>query len=580
MKPNLNLSNRSILLIVAVIFCYFSCQQNNRNESLDQVVVWSKRAPSGLNPIVNVASAGSDIMSLIYLPLADYNPKTLEYEPVLAEQIPIFREYDKGANQGKPSYTFTIKEEAKWDDGQPVTVDDYIFTLKLIKNPSVNSPRFRAVMNDVIDAVKSSDGNFCTTVLNNKNIIDLQLISNFPILPEHIIDPKNTLRKISFSDLIDLERYKEIESDNEELKKMIQGFNQMGTKVEDVKGSGMYRLAEWELDQYIKLVKKDNHWTQNQESELFDAYPKTIIYDIVPDEAMAIAKFHNGQIDIMSELSSKDFEILQNDPKYSDNFTFETNRLPRYYYIGLNMRSKELQFPEVRQALGNVINVDTIIATYEQGLGKRINSPFLQVESNEDFEKFDTQKARKLLESNGWKDSDKDGVLDKMIDGEMVELNISITSTNKELGQFITTLLQQDAQKAGFNIEVDVVDNTSMRQKVRSHDFEMVLSAATQSLVPYDPYVSFHTDNLAQGKGNNFGFGNQKSDRLIEKIRNENDEESRKEYYYQLADMLAAQDPIIYLYSPMERIIYNSDLEGILSVKSPGYFPQSFRKKQ
>ena len=84
--------------------------------------------PKGLNFLLNSDNHAVLIMRQMALPLCDFNEKTFELEPLLVKSAPSTKEITEGEDAGLVAYTFDLLEEAVWDDGTPITAEDFIFT--------------------------------------------------------------------------------------------------------------------------------------------------------------------------------------------------------------------------------------------------------------------------------------------------------------------------------------------------------------------------------------------------------------------------------------------------------------------
>lgn len=558
------------------IISIWSCKSDITSDKLDsndRVIVYSNNSPKGLNPILNIST--SPILDFLHIPLAQYNPRTLVFEPVLIKALPKDTIVEDDRYKDNQVYYFEFKKGLTWSDGTAISMADYVFTIKLIKNPSINSPRFRAFFSDIVDVIPSEDGMGGFVILDKYKLNGMEKITNIPLIQEKLFDPNHLLKAIDIPLLRSPDTYKQKEESIKGLADVIQKFNTSAQDITLLKGNGLYTLKKWKLDEFVELERKEMHWAKELTS--IDARPKTIIYSFVSDPAAALPQIKNGEFDIVPAMDFNSYNALKNDPAQRDKFKFETVRLPRYYFIGLNMRKLVLRQKEVRKALQMVVNVDTIIATMENGFGSRINSPFLNLGNDSEVNtiRFNLEKAKHLLADAGWRDLNQDGILEKELNGKITPLKLSIISTGKKLGNFIASLTKQDAAKIGIDIELVTMETSAMRKNVRAHDFDMIVSGSTSSLAAYDPYTAFHTDNISPGKGNNYGFGDEVSDDLINRIRTEMDLEKRKKYYVELEKIIHDEVPMIFLYSPNERILLKKNLNCVLSKVRPGYFPNT-----
>jgi ABC-type transport system substrate-binding protein len=114
-----------------------ACKTENKRGNT--VTIRLAGEPERLNPVTTEESNATQIMSHIFMPLLDFDPKTLELTPILAKNRPLVVNIDTGAFQGKLGYVYEIRDEATWDNGKPITSSDYIFTIKTILNKKVGA---------------------------------------------------------------------------------------------------------------------------------------------------------------------------------------------------------------------------------------------------------------------------------------------------------------------------------------------------------------------------------------------------------------------------------------------------------
>lgn len=174
----------TILILTLLIAC-----RREQKTLVETVSICIPEAPEALFPYHSKSTVAGQINSKIYLPLADFNPQTLQLEPVLLEELPEAKQDSMGER-----YTFHIEKEARWSDGKPVTAGDVVFTLKLIANPYAGYGSVRSTLSNIID-VSTADvsSKEFSVVFNGAYHLDLEAFTNLPVLPAHILDPGNDL---------------------------------------------------------------------------------------------------------------------------------------------------------------------------------------------------------------------------------------------------------------------------------------------------------------------------------------------------------------------------------------------------
>ena len=94
-----------------------------------------------------------------------------------------------------------------------------------------------------------------------------------------------------------------------------------------------------------------------------------------------------------------------------------------------------------------------------------------------------------------------------------------------------------------------------------------------------DPYSKWHSENDDPSLANDVSYNSAKADELIEKIRSTRDDESRNKLYSELQEVMYADNPVIFLYNPTEKMVLSNRWEGVSTMKRPGYMGNMFKAK-
>jgi len=180
---------------------------------------------------------------------------------------------------------------------------------------------------------------------------------------------------------------------------------------------------------------------------------------------------------------------------------------------------------------------------------------------------------------SGWSDSNSNGTVDKRINNAIVEMNLDILITGSQLSENISLLVQDAAKKAGVNINI-VRKKMSLinSEHIGPKKYNLAALVISQDAAPDDPYTRWHSDNIAEGR-NFYSYNSPEADQLMVEIRKEIDAEKRKQLYLKLQEVMYEDQPIIWLYSPRQKIIVNGDLVAKETSKRPGYLANTFTRK-
>jgi peptide/nickel transport system substrate-binding protein len=540
------------------------------------------KEPERLNPVFYPSAVASEVNQYLFLPLADFDPYTSELRPVLIKNIPEETDILEGTYKGGISYTFEIKEEAKWDDGKPITMQDYIYTLKAILHPSSPASNLRSYIRTIADVKMDSINPRKAIVFFDKYyILSKETTLGIDVLPRHIYDPNGVMEKFSFDQLKEEKKAEALVKNDTSLQKYAEELEGIKYSKEVVSGAGPYKLTSWNSGQNITLERKENYWAKSSDIINLIQGPKKISMYFIPDEAAAFTRFRSGQIDVLSGIKESEFDNLRRDS--SDYFSFNSVQLPRYYSVLINHSDVILSAVNVRKALAHLINVEQFIKTFENGNALRCVGPVLPIKPYYNTKiapyPFDIDQAKLLLKNDGWSDTNNNGILDKKIGGKMIELSIPLMVSGK-LGNDIALIIQSDAKKAGINIELIKKEFAQIRKEnLETGKYSMVLQVNTQSPGLYDFTQNFHSKNADIGESNQALYKNIEVDKVIDAIAIERDPKKRNELYLKAQELIHEDLPHIFLYSPKEFILFSSIWDAKVNTKRPGYQANTFKYK-
>jgi peptide/nickel transport system substrate-binding protein len=514
----------------------------------DWLIIREMSDPEKLNPIVSNDASATEIDSYIFEYLLDQNKETYELIPRLAGMPEV--------SADNLTYTFTINKNAKFSDGKPVTANDVIFTLKLIKIPFIDAAATRNYF-EMVDKAEIADNDpqkvkFTLTKPNWRGIYTLGL---FSILPKHILDPNNITDKFQWSEFKDMN----VASKNSEMQKFADFINsqEVSRDAKYLIGSGPYMFEKWDTGAGVTLVRNPNYWAAVN----FSNYPQKIIFKTIQDNSAALVSAKNKEVVAMNVIKPSDF---YKDLENPDQFNLVKARPfePAYTYLAWNQLNPLFQDKKVRLALAHLVDRKTIIDKVMYGDGVPIQSHIFYKSAkmlNADLPEiqFDPEKARKLLEEAGWKDSDGDGVLDKMINGKKKDFKFTFLSNTNPVRKQILLVVVDALKKVGIVAEVQELEWSVYLDKTKKHEFEATYSAWTSPTIPPDPYQIWHSSQ-SEGEGSNYiSFNNKKSDSLIVAYRDEMDESKRLIMIKEWQKLIYDEQPYTFLWSPRSRYIYD-----------------------
>ncbi len=548
----------------------------------NEVIIHETADADKMNPITSTSANAGYIHNRLYQGLLYVGPDSFKYHPIIAESRPEIKKISNDEYEEGLAISYTIRDEAKWDNGDPITSHDVAFSLKAIKNPKVDAEHLRGYYK-FIDAIDIEDKkNF--TFYCNKRYFLAEIWSAVTVLPEHVYDPDQLMRNFSVKELNDPKKVQKLQG-NDKINKFAESFNseKYQRKKGFVKGSGPYQYESWETGQRITLTRKDDWWGDQLPDDLpgFAAKPDKIVYEIIKDNTTAMTALKDEQLDVHYNMRSRKFLKLKDNEDFKKLYNLHSPTELSYSYIGMNMDNPKLKDVKVRKALAYTLNRDKIIETLQRGLAEPINGPIHPSKEyyNENLNPFqyNIQKANKLLKEAGWEDSDGNGIKDKTINGDKTELKLELKySQGSSTGEKLGLIFKKAAEQIGVNINLVQKEWTVFIEENKNHNFEMYLAGWVSSPIPADPYQIWHTSSY-NGGSNYVGFGDNETDQIIEELRYTLDKNKRAKLYKKFQKEVNERVPYIFLYSAKNKLAIHKRFNNANpKLKRPGFVVDEF----
>jgi peptide/nickel transport system substrate-binding protein len=182
---------------------------------------------------------------------------------------------------------------------------------------------------------------------------------------------------------------------------------------------------------------------------------------------------------------------------------------------------------------------------------------------------FDIEKAKQLLSEAGWKDSDGDGVLDKIINGKKVNFRFTyLLNTNESRKQAILVIIDA-LKKAGIDADVQTLEWSVYLDKTKKHEFDATMGAWILSDYPPDEFQIFHSSQ-SMGEGSNFtSYKDPIADSLLVQYRQEFDEAKRLEIIKRLQKIFYDDQAYTFTWTPKAKYIYGDRFKNVRWYPTP-----------
>lgn len=435
-------------------------------------------------------------------------------------------------------YTFHLREDATWSNGDPVVATDYEFAWQQALNPKVASdyaymlyfihnaePYFNGEVEWSEVGVKVIDDHTLEVTLDNPLPYATDLFA-FPTLAP-----------------INQKFYEEV------------GADKYATDAEYFCCNGMYELTEWSHNSEIVFEKREEYWNADAVG------PDEIVYKIITDSQAGLNSYLSREIDY-TDLDSG--EVVQQ----AEAAGFEVGVKPARssYYLIVNTEDEFMSNQNLRLALAYAIDKQALIDTVYQNDNQPMTSftpPAIYGAAGADGPTF--QEA--LLEERG-EMYPASGDLEKAqeylqaaleeLGCTVDELNLSIDCADDSLRRNCATFLQEQwRQNLGIeNITVNSMQTKQVSANRQSGDYCMSLGGWSPD---YNDAINFLDLWVTDGGNNDSFWSNEEYDNLIAQATAEADEEVRQQYLFDAEEILAAEMPVIPLYWQCQNYSYNKD---------------------
>jgi len=417
------------------------------------------------------------------------------------------------------TYTFNIEDGHFWQDGEPLTIDDVIFTfdsaIKLAEKYNADSVGVPLVGMEI----KKINSNTVKFVLEDTNATFFEAVSIY-------IVPKHRLENVSLGDL------------------------QFDIFTKYPLGSGPYKVTKSEPNIVI------------MEASLYFQSPISIprfTYRIYDDLESLEIVFRNGELDAISGVDSGGMDFVQ---EYSNFKVLETSLEKRTKMIFFNNRRDSLGDIDIRQALNYITNKELLLKSSgipgEVALGVLPSSSWAFNPEAEQY-LYNSELAGKLLKDAGYIKNEKNGYYE----GEDNKiLSFTLSYLENDSNERLVNTLKELWKEEGIILNLEPLTYAQITQEIIStRNFEMLLYEVETTVDP-DQYNLWHSLKRDYPDLNLSGYEFNRVDILLEEGRTEQSKKVREEKYNKKKKYLMNDAPVLFIYHPQYKYIVPKNLIG------------------
>ena len=450
--------------------------------------------PVAINPLIAANDTDRDLVELLFAGLLDLIE---EYQP----------------SDDKRIWTFTLKKNLNWSDGEPITSDDILFTLETLKDPDTRSPM--AATWQGVAGERLSELRF-RLILRTPYAFFEDNLRTLKIAPRHVFEniPSANIRLSNYN------------------------FEPVG--------SGPYKFSGYH--------KRKDGFISNYRLVINDAYAGNRAYisqfniHFYTNKDELISAFNSREIDALSGLGPADAARLR--------ITHDLRHItvPGYYAIFINPAlNPALKDRDVRQALAYATDRQALVAEVFGGKSIPVSGPVFPTVNGyaADLYKdavFSAEKANEVLDKAGWK-LDSDGIRVKTIDKKKARLELDLVVPQVEFLVKTAEILKNGWANIGVALNLIVLRPQDVNNDIiKTRNYQLLLFGTLVKNNP-DLYFFWHSSERFAPGGNLSLFTNKSADSLLESIKTDFDAVSRQESLAKIQKIIQQENPAVFLYS-------------------------------
>ena len=495
--------------------------------------------------LANDASS-SGYLSYLFEGLTENSWLTNEVEPALAES---WEHSDDGL-----TWTFHLRKDVTWHDGEPFTAHDVEFTFnRIIYNDDIPTNDRAAFTFRYIDAESGewTEGRMTVRTLDEYTVEFVLPVSFAPFLrsmgqaiyPKHILE--SYVNDGTFDSVWDIE-----------------------TDPQEIVGTGPFTIERYDTEELLVLRRNPSYWLKDAAGNSLP-YLDSIVYHIVEDFETELEMFQTGQTDAHGVLGEeyehlKPFEVEGNYTIYRRGPGFGTSFLTFNMNPGSNAETGApyvapeklawFQNTQFRQAVAHTVDKAAIVAEIQHGLGYpqwSSVSPAAGDFHNPGVRRYpyDITVAKQILDELGWVDTNGDGIREDK-DGNTIEFTLA-TNGDNSVRAAISQRIAAGMLAAGIKANYESVEfGVLVGQLTTTYDWEAIVIGLTGGTDPYGGIAVWHSSEFLHlwhpSQPEPATEWEAKIDELYIQASQELDHAKRVALYHQAQAIVAENLPLIY----------------------------------
>jgi oligopeptide transport system substrate-binding protein len=504
--------------------------------------------PPGLDPQYAAWDNSISVLVQLFDALLRFDDQ-LRPAPGLAREVPSLA--NGGISADGRTYTFKLREEARWSDGQPVRAEDFVYGLRRLFDPD-RGAEYASFYFDVVGAkafFTARGTREQPRQPSESELRQLQQEIGARAIDEHTLEVQLTEPRPTFLHLAALWPMYPVRQD------VVERYGDRWTEAGNLVSNGPFRLAEWAHQDRIVLVPNEHYGGTKPRLQ-------RITFRMVTDANADFAAYLNGEVDAVRVPPANVSQVLNN-----DQYKAELKRAPRLvtYAYQFNVKRPPFDRKEVRLAFSQAINREVFISQVQRGVGKPAYSwippgmPGYREDLGKDVGKFDPAAARRLLAEAGHPNGA--GL-------PPISFQYSNTGPNGLRAQFLQGQLKENL---GVEIALEPMEPSSFSRLVNANQHQFALFGWGADYPDPDNWLP---EIFGTGAGNNHTqYANPTLDELMRRAAQEPDERRRLELWGQAQEIVVRDAPLIFLVHDEAFVLIKPYVQGVKLAPLDGSLP-------
>src|SRR2546423_6769528 len=448
------------------------------------------------------------------------------------------------------TYTFHLRQNAKWSDGQAVKAQDFVYGWQRVLDPTLAA----GYADPFFDGTVKGGENYSKVDVKDKAAVQSYIQALGLAAPDdHTF--KITLQQPAgyFKWIATLWVGAPIRKDLTDKN----GYDKWASTPTNVIGNGPWKIQEEVPKDHITLVPNPNYWGDKPHIQKWTDY-------FIEDLNQAFSKYQTGELDVVN-IPLANADLVKSGTPLSKEF----KRVPQLdtFWLAMNLTKPPFDNVKVREAVSRAIDRNALVNDVAKGfyiarqtfipLGMNGYKPSLG-----SVQDYDPAKAKAALQASGVATS----AIDK------VKLLTRNTTTNKQLNEFIVNQINTNL---GVHWTLDVIDSKTVTTNLRKGNFQVYGPDGWGADYP-DQQDWFDIFTTGGCHGTNWGCWNNKDfDALVQKADQTTKESDRQSLYDQAQQMLENQYIVSFLYNRPAPVLVKPYVQGaaVLPIDSAIYLP-------